>query len=548
MTVRYHNELLDRLHLLKHDLSPVSGVEMVKLLKALSNIEFQTSVNWKKYYNELLFLLAYPANTAIHSLAENELTRLAGFLEKNKRVGEQLYNSGLPGTMLTGCFSYALNGSLIESNRGDPILYSVDGDKDTVMQFLNPTLSGIEREMLSEEKISWKAWMRLFAGRTKKEQLLFFLRQTENAVAGISAREAVFANFKLYTRVKLGYDHPVFLQTLGKYSADYYHLQGLARPIKQKIFDPVKKSFTPLLISFSDQKALVQLAQKTICSFFKETDPFTHASIKETEYFSCGRGTSIALFYMHPEKKLELECYCGYLLLKNNIPVAYGGGWILGYQCRFGLNILPAFRGGESVWLCSRLMQLFSVHFKVLSFIIEPFQLGMGNTEGIRSAAFWFYYKMGFRPIQAALCKLAAGEFKKLKSAMHHRTPVAALKKLSGSVMRLQDQQCGTLPYYDINAISRAVTALISADHHNDRAFAHVRLSEKFTAFKKQLPLSVMLLIEKNSVEKPFNGRKISALAELFGIKAEREREFVWGMQRQDHFLRLLEAADPFAM
>ena len=36
------------------------------------------------------------------------------------------------------------------------------------------------------------------------------------------------------------------------------------------------------------------------------------------------------------------------------------------------------------------------------SFAIDPYQLGHHNAEGLSSGAWWFYYKLGFRPIDPA--------------------------------------------------------------------------------------------------------------------------------------------------
>ena len=38
---------------------------------------------------------------------------------------------------------------------------------------------------------------------------------------------------------------------------------------------------------------------------------------------------------------------------------------------------------------------------------IDPYQLGHGNEEGLASGAWWFYYKLGFRPLDPDIRKLA---------------------------------------------------------------------------------------------------------------------------------------------
>jgi len=49
------------------------------------------------------------------------------------------------------------------------------------------------------------------------------------------------------------------------------------------------------------------------------------------------------------------------------------------------------------------------------SFSIEPYQLGKGNDEGIETGAWWFYYKLGFRPRAAAALRIARTELARIE-------------------------------------------------------------------------------------------------------------------------------------
>jgi len=540
-TAPYHKVLLTKIHALKYDFTETGKSRVIKLLKELSAIRLEKSADLENYYRQLLFLLAYPANQDIYSLARKEITALTVYLKQNPAIARRLDNSGLPQTFLTGCFSFYLNKFLFENNTVNLSLHSVDGDKDILMQFLNTSLSGIEREMLSEEKPAWGKWLKMFAGNTRAQQLSFILKQLEISVNGISAREAAFSCFKVFTRIHIEDAIDVFSASVGRHTKIFYHKSGLLKSSREPIFKIGPKQARFIALGDAEKAMLVKTAQSAIYPFFKETDPFTYVQTEETEYFECERGVTIALFYMQPEKKLELECYCGYLLLKNNVPLAYGGVWMVGRQCRFGLNILPSFRGGESQLLTSQLLHLFVQHFKIHSFVIEPFQLGKGNKEGIQSASFWFYYKMGFRPMQPLLLKLAKEEFRKISTSGEYRSSVAVLTKLSGSVMVVHDGKKGQYPFYDINALSQAVSTYLKNTFNNDRDLALKKLAGKHAAAKGQLPLSVMAIIGLNKRGIRLDQHEYDALVQLFRVKAYRERDFVNGLARQEKFLRLLE-------
>ena len=56
--------------------------------------------------------------------------------------------------------------------------------------------------------------------------------------------------------------------------------------------------------------------------------------------------------------------------------------------------------------------------------------------EGIESGAFWFYRKLGFRPVRTELAKLVAAEERKLAARAGYRTPPHLLRRLaSGHVL-----------------------------------------------------------------------------------------------------------------
>ena len=49
--------------------------------------------------------------------------------------------------------------------------------------------------------------------------------------------------------------------------------------------------------------------------------------------------------------------------------------------------------------------------FGARAFSIDPYQLGHDNREGLLSGAWWFYYKLGFRPYDPEVRRVLRGEF-----------------------------------------------------------------------------------------------------------------------------------------
>ena len=530
------------LHKLKYNYTTEAQDQIIELLKKNSSRPFQNGGITKKYHDELLYLLAYPANEEIGQLAYKELYRILKEITENKKLKDKLFNSGIAGTSLAGSFSYTLNLWLVKHFSDTATLFSVDGNKEELMQLLNVTLSAVEKEMLSEEKMTLMKWKNIFAGKNKKDHLCFLLQQTASLGKDLSEREAIFEIFKINTQVTLQKDLPVLtLDDSGK-NPGYFHTKGLNRNIKlAEIYS--QKEIIPVPLTKKEKKALINTARNTLLTFFKETDPFTFVSNYETELFDMGKGIHVALYYMITEKKLALESYVGYLLFKNRVPIAYGGGWLLNRQCRFGINILPAFRGGESANIIGQMMRLYSHHFNSTSFVVEPYQLGKGNAEGINSASFWFYYKLGFWPQQESLSTLAANEFNKLLSDPDHRTPAAILKKLSNAVMTWSSGKGKKDIYYDINKISERITAAICNNYQNNRNKARKEIKKKFKLNGVNIPFFILLLIDSCNEADNWKLAELAALGSVFKLKNRNEHAAVLKLQKQKKILNLLHRA-----
>ena len=76
--------------------------------------------------------------------------------------------------------------------------------------------------------------------------------------------------------------------------------------------------------------------------------------------------------------------------------------------------------------------------YGVTSFAIDPYQLGHGNKEGQESGAWWFYYKLGFRPQDPDIQALVRTELRKQARRRGHRTSTAQLNRLAAEYMFLQ--------------------------------------------------------------------------------------------------------------
>ncbi|HNP55235.1 MAG TPA: hypothetical protein PKK69_11460, partial [Ferruginibacter sp.] len=219
-------------------------------------------------------------------------------------------------------------------------------------------------------------------------------------------------------------------------------------------------------LSTAGRYSYMAIMRTVLAALHRETDPVTYADPESLECYDLGRGFRLVLVGMIPERRLSLDAYIGYMGFKNGVPVAYGGGWIWADQCKIGLNILPAFRGGESAWIFAQILRAYRQRFALRQFRVSPYQYGAGNPEGLRSGAFWLYYKLGFRPETNELKTLADGEWKKVTEQKGYRSPFDILKKFTqaplicnqgaGSQMRITPAQVSDALSYWIVAAGSA--------------------------------------------------------------------------------------------
>jgi hypothetical protein len=119
------------------------------------------------------------------------------------------------------------------------------------------------------------------------------------------------------------------------------------------------------------------------------------------------------------------------MILKNGVPIGYAESLALFERTEVGINLFYTFRDGESAWIYARLLRFLRQYLHVTVFSVEPYQLGSHNKEGIEAGAFWFYRKLGFRPVQTHVARMVAREERKLAKRPSYRTPARILRQLA---------------------------------------------------------------------------------------------------------------------
>ncbi len=433
------------------------------VLKNLSAAKLHLTKQTIKYYEILIYLCAFPSDMKCLDIAEKEQLRIAALFKKLKAGNNQKYiNSGLPFTKYISCFSHDFVAWLLESpectmsiNRIENILFDLN-------EVLKITLLSLEKSETT-------------AGLSNEDLFKVLLVNEKNKLPFL-INELAKLNDKPFIK-----DH--FYEGLGVYIELDPLSQKLSRAFNRikvdtvYFHDSIFKKFDhldlmkslipkPVILSADRKKEIVQVIKNSMVLTDRETDPVTFMDENSFRFFELERGISIAIYGIKAERQLPLESYVGYTLFKNGFPAAYGGAWVFGRRANFGINIFESFRGSESGYLMCQLLRVYKQVFEVDYFVIESYQIGYDNKEGIDTGVFWFYYKFGFRPIDKNVLRIADLEMKKRAKNLQYRSSKKTLLKFAESNMALNFGRNTPTGIYDI---IKKVSRMIQVDYNGDR-------------------------------------------------------------------------------
>jgi hypothetical protein len=184
-------------------------------------------------------------------------------------------------------------------------------------------------------------------------------------------------------------------------------------------------------VSPAEGRRLIDVARAALLVRNREVYSHERANPADVHRALLGEGAEVVFMGVMPDRRLSLEANYGYIFLANGVPIGYGGFTALFGQGNTGINIFDDFRRGESAFLFAGLLGAVRRLFGCTRFIINPYQFGAGNPEAIQSGAFWFYYRLGFRPVDPAIRRRAERESARLAAGRRRRTPAAMLRKFA---------------------------------------------------------------------------------------------------------------------
>lgn len=440
------------------------------------------------YHDTLLFIAAFPDDRRIHALAEASLERLANRLRRadalDRRSLRRLTGSGIAGTFIEYEFTLdSLRWLAQRFPRDIEFIWRNDGLGENFEELLASLAFGVEYDGLLEPRYSTREWLRLAAG--DEGEIAWVVRRFDRLLAArckdASLLDRIFDSQHLNVRWRLR--DPLASRTLCRFPSRSCFVHA---PRRRAVPPPrpadVIAAPLPRTRHASGREArrLIDIARAALAVRSRETDPVAYATTHDVVLHRLERGVDVLLLGMQPHRRLPIEGFIGYVAAKNRIPVAYGGAWIAFDTCAVGINLFDTFRGGESAHIFAQILRVYRGMFGVRTFRVDPYQFGEDNPEAIRSGAFWFYYRAGFRPTDPALRSIAARESDRIARDRSHRTRPAVLRRLAAGRLQMNVVETGD-PELDLGAASLAVTRWIGrrfAGNRNRAAASAIRTVE----------------------------------------------------------------------
>jgi len=437
----------------------------------------------KRLHDSLCFRRAFPASPREYRDAHHQLL---GFEKRVKdlRSAEhrKIVDSGIAGTQVHYRFSFHVAKWLARKAPGSVSIDWPEYDEcERLDELLQQILHSSEDDYFDSGYVSSQEWIALASAGFAGTDFDWLLAQLQD-----KRLQKVWA--QLYDAADLPLVWGIGESALSK-SRNVFPVKAIAtresgmrgRPgnAKREVLRPL-----PAIEKLPKRKGakLVDVAMASLAARHRETNHFNHANPDEVYLADVGEGISVAVFGLAPEYRYPLECTMGFLIMSNGAPIGYGGSSTLFLQVNTGINIFDEYRGSEASFLWVQVMRVYRTLVRCNRFVINPYQFGAENSEALSSGAFWFYFHLGFRPVDPNIRALASKEAARRRRSPTYRSDERKLRKLASSDMHLTLPGSRQSEFFDedwLATSSMLATQELAAAGGSTRSESAKRVAEK---------------------------------------------------------------------
>jgi hypothetical protein len=508
--------------------------EKLALLKRLARVQLSTAGQVRRLHELLCFLRAYPDDARVLAQVEAMLDRFDRRADL-RRHRDALAYSGIAGTL--GWFPYFYPTAVWLARRWPQALRFDRRDavaEQSLARALPLVVTPIESAALREARLPGYAAVDRLRGPVSDAA---FLIQRVAAMPGDSfTREAFYDSINPSIEVLPAPGTPSRTRTVFSAAPRAWQTGPLRRGRPDLRAEMGRPPGSVRHLPAPQGRELIEVARSALATRQRDLDAFAYGNERDVWLIDDGGALAFALVGMLPERRAPLAATYGGLTLQNGMPIGYHQTDFAG-AAAISFNTFETFRGGESATVFARWLASLRAAFGTRSFSIEPYQLGRGNEEGIDSGAWWFYYKMGFRPRAAAARSLVSVELARLQANPKHRSSRATLRRLAAHHLHFDIGHPAPLLRLDRIGLTAGARLSQLAGADRERAVREISLiaarrcglrslrarsDTERAAWEAFGPLVALLPLER------WSAAERRALALLIGAKgAPSEREYV---------------------
>ncbi len=418
---------------------------VVKLLNRLDAARFPDPASLIRFHEALLFLRAFPQSAAVVRAAERILNSFHKKVQALRKAGADMddfdtfEHSGIAGTQMEDTLSFDVANWLINLSRL-PAKVEIAWDNYEPGRELGTTgprfIPLLEDDAYVEADTPSRRWLETASGKSGVDPAWLLPAWLVQRFADLRLAHIQKAELYESLRVPLRWnlENSVITRTRNwkPVRSIFYHSGPLISRSQVSLAEELSRRPPQLTkLSRTQGAEVIDLIREVMLVRYRELYGTTLGDPASVVRSDVGRGVSIYLWNLPPDRRLPLRAYVAGLTLKNGVPINYIEAIGLCEWMEVGFNTFYTFRGGEAGWIYAQVLRSLCHLMGTTCVSVYPYQLGHDNEEAIESGAFWFYRKMGFRPGREELQKLAEREEQKIAADSKYRTPARTLKRLA---------------------------------------------------------------------------------------------------------------------
>lgn len=450
--------VIDRLERWKSRYETGSCAELEHLLLRAAACPISDAPSLIRLHETLLFLYAYPRSKKVARLADKALSGIAARVAALRIRGADLTAlgqpeaSGISGTSLNAVFSFEVAQQLLQHHGpAIGIDWDVWEDSDQVGSVLSRQIPLLREVWPVEAHIAFRPWLEAAAGGAGP--LPWLLEK-------LSGDPRLYDSLQLQLSWALGDSCAARTKTRLPGGPLFCHDQPLLRRTDVSLARELDGPRLPVTkLPVPEARQVLDVILNTSAVRYRELYGFSHPDRKGVYRAEAGRGVQLYFFGVPPAWRLPLRAYHAGMFFKNGAPAGYVEVLSFFERAEVGFNLYYTFREGESAWIYAKVLQLCRQELGVTCFSVDPYQIGHQNDEAIESGAFWFYRKLGFRPVDPAVVRLMEKEERRIQERPGYRTPARTLRRMAEGPVLFEAP--GSEPgFWDRFSIGRLAQAL----------------------------------------------------------------------------------------